>query len=370
MNNLKIMIVEDELIAAESLSLNLKKLDYEIAGIVTSGEKAILKIEETNPNLILMDIMLKGKIDGITTAEKIQKRWNIPIIYLTAYADNKTLERAKKTNSYGYLIKPYKLVDISTTITMGMSKFKEDTKIRENLKKQEKLNNLKTQALRTTSHDLRNPLTNILGYTELLRDYGDQITELQKEKYFDYIKYSVDEMNQSLEDLLLISKAEEGKLELDIEAFDLVSFINYTIHEYAANTDKHTINLICDQKQYNVFLDKKMLRHILNNLLSNAIKYSPKGGDIIVELTSKESQIILSISDQGIGIPKDHKDKLFKIFERANNVGSIKGNGLGLSIVYKAVKLHNGHIKVESKEGKGTKFIIMIPQEKLINNNS
>lgn len=369
MNNLKIMIVEDELIAAESLSLNLKKLEYDVVDIVTSGEKALLKLEEKKPNLILMDIMLKGKIDGITTAEKIQKRGNIPIIYLTAYADNQTLERAKKTNYYGYLIKPYKLVDISTTITMGMSKFKEDIKIKENLKKQEKLNTLKTQALRTTSHDLRNPLTNILGYTELLRDYSDQITEDKKKQYFDYIKYSVDEMNDSLEDLLLISKAEEGKLKLSIEAFDLVNFMNPIINEYSANTDKHTINFICDQKKYNVFLDKKILRHIMNNLLSNAIKYSPEGGDIIVELTSKESKIILTVSDQGIGIPKEHKNKLFTVFERANNVGSIKGNGLGLSIIYKAVKLHHGRIKVESTEGKGTKFIIIIPQEKLTMNN-
>lgn len=360
----KILIVEDELIAAESLKTDLTKIGYEVVGIVNSGEKAIKNATETNPDLILMDIMLKGKMDGITAAEIIKETLQIPIIYLTAYADLNTLKRAKLTHAYGYLVKPYKLADIVTTMAIAMEKCKEDVKTKINLIEQTKLNNMKTQALASASHDLRNPLTNILGYTELLRDYSDQISEEKRKKYFDFIKNAVGEMNDSLEDLLLISKAEEGKLSLYLEEFDLVSFLDYLIEEYCNFSDKHRINFQANKKEHWVLLDKKILRHIISNLLSNAIKYSPTGGNIDVCLNCNDTQIFLSIKDQGIGIPDDYQDRLFQLFERANNVGLIKGNGLGLSIVKKAVELHKGNIQVESEEGKGSTFMITIPQTK------
>lgn len=363
MNKDKILIVEDELIAAESLSLDLNKLGYEVMGIVTSGEKAIEKTIATNPDVILMDIHLKGKMDGIHTAEKIMETFHIPIIYLTAYADVETIERAKATNPYGYLVKPYKLVDIRTTISMAIAKAEEDKKIKQSLEIEKKLNEIKTKTLARTSHDLRNPLTNILGYTELLKEYGEKIPEEKKEKYFNFIINSVTEMNDSLEELLLISKADEGKLKLYLEEFDLISFLQEIVEMYQNINENHHVKLITNAEGYLVFLDKTIFRHILNNLLSNAIKYSPQGGEIKVELKCNDCEIMLRVEDQGIGIPESYKDKLFTLFERADNVGSIKGNGLGLSIVKKAVELQNGIITVESKEGKGSKFVITIPQQ-------
>lgn len=362
MNTHKILIVEDELIAAESLKIDLEKLGYEVMGIVTSGEKAINKVRQTNPDLILMDIMIKGEIDGIVTAEKIREKYHIPIIYLTAYADKNTVKRAESTQAYGYLVKPYKLIDISTTIQMAIAKYQEDIKLQEDLEQQKRLNTLKTHALATASHDLRNPLTNILGYTELLRDYGEKIPENKRKQFFNFIKEAVTEMNDSLEDLLLISQAEEGKLKLYLEEFDLVYLINSTVQEHCHISKKHQINFTSNKIKCLVSLDKKILRHAINNLLSNAIKYSPEGGDINVELKCNIKNIVLTIEDYGIGIPDEYKNKLFQLFERAKNVGSIKGNGLGLSIVKKAIELHRGTINLVSKKGKGAKFIINIPK--------
>jgi signal transduction histidine kinase len=358
----KILIVEDELIAAESLALDLKRLGYEVIGIVNKGEKAITLVAETKPDLILMDIMLKGAMDGITAAEKIYQTWSIPIVYLTAYGDVKTLERATNTGAYGYLIKPYKLADISSTIAIAISKSKQDLQIKANLAKQEQLNQIKTQALATASHDLRGPLTSILGYTELLRDYGEMLSEDKKHQYFEHIKTAVGDMNESLEELMLISKAEEGKLVLHTEEFDVVKFFAYTIEDLSSLTKKHHLNFIRSHDNYLAFLDRKILAHILNNLLNNAVKYSPKGGEITVELVCEETQIFFSVEDQGIGIPEDYQPRLFQVFQRASNVGGIKGNGLGLSIVKKAVDLHKGKIEVESTEGIGSKFKVNLPQ--------
>lgn len=362
-NTINILIVEDELIAAESLALDLKKLGYHISGIVNSGEKAITKVTQSPPHLILMDIMLKGDKDGITTAEEIYHRWKLPIIYLSAYADIQTLQRAKSTPVYGYLVKPYKIADVSTTITMALAKYQEDKQQEEKLVTERKLNEIKTRALATASHDLRTPLTSILGYTELIRDYGDRISPEKKEKYFDIIKSAVGNMKDSLEDLLLISKAEEGKITIYPQEFNLVKYLQMTVEEYQNISENHDIKLLTHDSCCNVSLDQKILNHILHNLLSNAVKYSPLGGEIKVILTGDEEKINLKIEDEGIGIPQDYYDKLFSLFERGSNVGTIKGNGLGLSIVKKAVDLHQGDIQVISKgENQGCQFSVTLPR--------
>lgn len=359
--NTQILIVEDELIAAESLALDLKKLGYNVCAVVNSGEKAIAQVEKSPPHLILMDIMLKGEMDGIIAAQKIYHQWKIPIIYLSAYADANTLERAKSIPAYGYLVKPYKVADISTTITMALAKHEEDKHREEELSIQKKVNEIKSRALATASHDLRTPLTNILGYTELIRDYGDRIPPDKKERYFNFIKSAVGNMKDSLEDLLLISRAEEGKVTLYPEKFDLIQYLEILIEEYKNLSDKHQLKLSTPENYYEVCLDQKILNHILHNLLSNAIKYSPQGGEINLRLHTNSQEIILEVEDEGIGIPEDYQDKLFQLFERGSNVGQIKGNGLGLSIVKKAVDLCNGTIVVQSEENKGTKFTVILP---------
>ena len=108
-------------------------------------------------------------------------------------------------------------------------------------------------------------------------------------------------------------------------------------------------------------MDEKLLRHIFNNLLSNAIKYSPDGGTVSVKLTCEDKKVFFQVCDQGIGIPKEDQDNLFKSFSRASNVGTIAGTGLGLSIVKQCVDLHNGEIAVNSQVGIGTTFTINLP---------
>ena len=119
----KILVVEDELIAAENIARNLKKLGYEVIGIVDSGEEAIQAATNNHPNLVLMDIMLQGDLDGIQAAGHIRSELKIPVIYMTAYADDDTLGRAKLTEPYGYLVKPFKPQALKTTIEIALQKY-------------------------------------------------------------------------------------------------------------------------------------------------------------------------------------------------------------------------------------------------------
>lgn len=118
----KILIVEDELLIARNLAKKLKKMGYDVTAIVSSYEAALKSISDCCPDLILMDIVIKGEKDGIDTATEINENYHIPIIYLTAYADDLTLERAEKTGSYGYILKPYSEKELHASIKMALSK--------------------------------------------------------------------------------------------------------------------------------------------------------------------------------------------------------------------------------------------------------
>lgn len=127
----RIFVVEDESIVALNLQNRLRNLGYDIAGTAPSGEEAVRKCEETRPDLVLMDIMLKGEMDGIAAAEQIRNKLRIPVVYLTAYADNVTLDRARITEPFGYILKPFEIKEIRTTVEIALYKHKMEELLRQ-----------------------------------------------------------------------------------------------------------------------------------------------------------------------------------------------------------------------------------------------
>lgn len=130
MLKINVLVVEDESIVSKDIQHSLKKLGYTIVGAAATGEKAYELAVTLSPDIILMDIMLKGDMNGIEAVEKIKEEIDVPIIYLTAYADKSTLEKAKITEPYGYIIKPFKDVDLHTTIEMALYKFSQERKVK------------------------------------------------------------------------------------------------------------------------------------------------------------------------------------------------------------------------------------------------
>ena len=135
MGKMNILVVEDERIVAEDIKMRLQKLGYAVPGVAFSGEEAVKKAENMQPDLVLMDIVLEKKMSGIEAASIISSRFNIPIIYLTAYADNKTLERAKITEPFGYILKPFEDREVYTTIEMALYKHKMGNMLKESEKR-------------------------------------------------------------------------------------------------------------------------------------------------------------------------------------------------------------------------------------------
>lgn len=130
MSKTNVLVVEDESIVSKDIQHSLKKLGYNVVGAAATGEKAVELAQEKNPDIVLMDIMLKGDMNGIEAADQIRSAMNIPVIYLTAYADEGTLARAKVTEPCGYIIKPFKEIDIHTSIEMAIYKHKRDSDVR------------------------------------------------------------------------------------------------------------------------------------------------------------------------------------------------------------------------------------------------
>lgn len=129
MSKVKILVVEDESIVSKDIQHSLKRLGYSVCGSASSADKAIELVEEEEPDVVLMDIMLKGDMNGIEAAEIIKRNHRIPVIFLTAYADEVTLSKAKVTEPYGYIIKPFKEIDLHTSIEMALYKHKKETEV-------------------------------------------------------------------------------------------------------------------------------------------------------------------------------------------------------------------------------------------------
>ena len=377
----KIMIVEDEIIIAMDIKQTLTKLGYIVPKLIISGEKAIEEAEKIQPDLILMDIMLKGTINGIEAAEVIRNRWKIPIVYLTAHTDESTLEKAKKTEPFGYIVKPFEERELHTTIEIALTRCEAEKQITEIAKKQQELYELKSRFVSMVSHEFRTPLATILFSAEILEKYDFSTLEHKKINHVNRIRNAVHQMTDLLEDVIEIGQAELGKTAFNPMALDLEKFCLDLIEEIMfAHKQRQIILSYSGEK--NVLMDDKLLHKILGNLLTNAIKYSPEDQPVnfTINICQNLSEIqqsisfidtnilindypvaIFEIKDYGIGIPESEQKYMFEMFYRSSNIGKISGTGLGLAIVKNCVELHQGQIFLNSIVDQGTTFVVVLP---------
>ena len=244
------------------------------------------------------------------------------------------------------------------------NKVKERTfELTEALQREKELSDVKSRFVSMASHEFRTPLSAILSSTALLEHYKTPEFAEKRIKHIERIKSSVKNLTGILDDFLSLEKLEEGKLQANNTDFDLREFINDVIEEMEGMLKKkqQSINYM-HLGENKVTQDKKILRNILLNLLSNAVKYSHEEEEILLNAEVKNDCLVISVSDTGIGIPKDAQGELFSKFHRANNAIHIQGTGLGLHIVKRYVELMDGKITFTSKENVGTTFTLNIPR--------
>jgi PAS domain S-box-containing protein len=229
------------------------------------------------------------------------------------------------------------------------------------LKQEQELGELKSRFVSIASHEFRTPLAGILATTETLLKFRDRMDEGQINSRLDRIREKVVHMEDIMNDVLQLARIQAGRVEYKPVPANLDAVCREIIEEFefrAQNGARIQHNL--DDAVVPAVFDKHLMRRIITNLVSNALKYS---GDNPISITLKklDSQIMLQVSDQGIGIPEEDLKHIFEPFHRASNIGTIPGTGLGMSIVKQAVELHGGSITVESQVGSGAIFTVTIP---------
>jgi len=235
-----------------------------------------------------------------------------------------------------------------------------DIQLREALEREKELGELKSKFVSLASHEFRTPLTTILSSAYLVSQYkSDDEQQPKRERHIEKIVSSVNMLDDILNDFLSVGKIEEGKIKVRIAEFNLADHISALINQMNSNLKKDQ-KIVLSYKGNPVveFLDQNLIKHILMNLLSNAIKFSPENSSIQLSVSHLNTQLILSVKDEGLGIPEEDLEHLSERFFRASNVNAIQGTGLGLHIVSKYAELLNGTIKCKSQVGKGTEFIV------------
>ncbi|MEM7595671.1 MAG: PAS domain S-box protein, partial [Cyanobacteria bacterium P01_A01_bin.83] len=214
------------------------------------------------------------------------------------------------------------------------------------LEREREVSEIKTRFFAMASHEFRTPLSTVLAAAQLIEQSPRVWQDAKKRsRNLQRIQNSVKNMVQLLDDILTINRAETGKLEFNPQPVDLAKLCRHCVEEIQLSAgENYQITFTCSQPEFEIGLDKKLMRSIMANLLSNAIKYSPQGGEVKVTLNFWCKWVEIQIADQGIGIPANYLKRLFEPFHRAKNVRRIPGTGLGLLIVKKFVDLHQGQI--------------------------
>ncbi len=357
----KVLAVEDERIVALNLKQQLLRLGYEVPAVVASGDKALRSICEHRPDVVLMDIHIEGEMDGIETALSIPPDLNVPVIFLTAYSEETTLERARAAKPYGYLIKPYSERELHATIQMALERSALDIELRRARAEAEAAARAKGEFLANMSHEIRTPLTSIIGFAALLEASGD-LPEAAR-GYASRIAKSGRTLLNIVNDILDFSKLDADRLELDAHAFDPAALIAEAVDLLQGQAVAKGLTLqahLDSGMPCAVFADAARLRQILYNLVGNAIKFTEQGG-ITVRGRYEHLDggfLHVEVSDTGIGVPGDKLDTLFERFSQID--GSISrrfgGTGLGLAICKRLAAMMGGDIGVRPEDSGGSTF--------------
>jgi PAS domain S-box-containing protein len=239
-----------------------------------------------------------------------------------------------------------------------LNKTKEE--LNDALTKEKELGDLKSRFVSMASHEFRTPLTAILSSLSLISKYGEMNDKEKQVKHINNIKTAVGNLTDILNDILSISKIEEGKFTVKPEEMNIkengLGIVNELI-TVAKVGQKITFNHSGIEE---IVFDKRVFRHLIFNLVSNAIKFSDEGKQIDVVINVDKESINIDVRDNGIGISPEDQKHLFERFFRAANASSVQGTGLGLNIVYKYVEILNGSIECNSKLGQGTTFAIKL----------
>tara|TARA_R100000935_G_C2810054_1_gene154544 strand:- start:317 stop:1303 length:987 start_codon:yes stop_codon:yes gene_type:complete len=288
---------------------------------------------------------------ALVTDITVRKNQELQIVELNAQLENRIELRTKELKQT--------ILELEEEVTRRKQA---EHRIKESLRKERELNELKTKFLSLVSHEFKTPLSGVLTSATLAGKYTKTEQQDKRDKHLKTIQSKVKYLNNILNDFLSIERLESGKATYKFESFPLSKVINEVI--YNSNMllkDGQRIIYPSNIEDIIVNFDEIILELALTNLINNSIKYSPEFTQISVVVRPHDNQLSIDVIDEGMGIPKDEQKYIFNRYFRAENALLNQGTGIGLNIVKSHLENLNGSISFESEEGKGSKFTITFP---------
>ena len=355
----KILIVDDTPTNLNILEEILKE-NYFIS-IAQSGTQALSITEKFMPDLILLDVNMPG-IDGFETCRKLKSQKNtrtIPVIFITARAEPEDVIQGFNEGGVDYITKPFNHREVLARVQTHLKVQQLIRQLESKNDQLEELNELKNKFLGMVSHDMRNYLAAIKGYSQILKEDKEELPEETQDQFLSFIFKSSENMLKMVNDLLDVSVIESGKLQLDLQPESLKSLVNHHIMINQFFADKKNICLQSELPDVpECRIDSNKIGQVIDNLISNAIKFSESGTTIFISLKEQEGKLIFSVKDEGPGISDVDQAKLFQHFQKlsARPTAGESSSGLGLAISKKMIQAHDSCLNVTSQLGSGTTF--------------
>lgn len=375
-NSAKILIVDDDDRNVRLMESILKANGYSVVKAY-DGEQALQVIADERPDLVLLDAMMP-KMNGFEVCLRIRKDRAtrlLPVIMVTALNALEDKVQALEIGADDFLSKPINRLELlakmrSVLRTKALHDEVEQTKAALEAKNQEllKVEHLKDSLMQMIVHDLKNPLTGIMGNIELLLRKGAGCDEDKRRSLLLKSRDSSNHLLKMIMDLLDVSKLEEDKMELQRVRFDLSEVIGESLRELRGLTEVEEKPLVYpgEGQAFEVEADRELVRRVIGNLLNNALKYSPKGAPVRVEVERADGETRVSVVDQGEGIPEEYHEKIFEKFTQVDvrKSGHKADRGLGLTFCKMVVEAHGGRIWVKSAPGAGSRFVFSLPDRR------
>jgi light-regulated signal transduction histidine kinase (bacteriophytochrome) len=348
--NTRVLLVEDEVGHIEFISFLLESLGVGAYQVSSTEQEAIEQFKHFQPDIALLDIDLKAGGSGINVGKAIKAESDVPIIFITSNYDTATFAEVKKLKPHSFLDKQVNELKLRQSLELALQDYEE---LQQQRHEAERLSFV-------ASHDLKEPLRNITSFAALLeKTLGEQLSDEAK-TYLGYIKQGGSRMNALI--LGILENAQFSKNSLaQSEAVDLNEVFEYA-KDFVQAEFKDRATSITSQPLPYLNTNRSLLEFVFKNLLHNAVKFNEsETAEACIGFAIQGDKLELSFSDNGIGIPKAYKDKLFTMFKRLHPKDKYEGVGLGLALSQKAVAKLGGQLDFESEEGKGAKFRVVLP---------
>jgi signal transduction histidine kinase len=383
----RVLIVEDEGLIALAMRKTLAEQGYDVVAIAATESEAVAVALHERPDIVLMDIHLKGPSDGVAAATEIRRQLDVPIVFLTAYADGETLDRAKAATPHGYLVKPVNGSELRATIEMALHRHRAERETRDQLRLLRELQarapvgDLDTAerqielqvALRTAelvaenaeleafaaavAHDLQAPLRGIDGFSAALSEDAGPVLDDEARGHLQRIRSSTHRMRGLIEGLLELSRA--GRAALAIAPVDVSAATAAVIADLRARDPERRVDVHI-APGIRVFGDAQLVRAALDNVVGNAWKFTARAAQATIEVTAiNDTAPGFAVRDNGAGFDMAYASRLFRPFQRLHGATDFEGTGIGLATVERIVRRHGGRIWCDAAPDRGATFSLV-----------